>query len=138
MNTTMDNGARARMHRLLWILQIILFLVFMVSGVLKLVLPADQLGEWLTWPKEVPGYLLPLNGVAELLGALAMVLPGLTGRMPQLTSWAGYGLLVIMIMAAGFHLSHSGAIMLPANVLFGAMAGFVGWGRGSQVPLEGK
>jgi hypothetical protein len=57
---------------------------------------------------------------------------------PQLVSWAGYGLFTIMILAAGFHLSHSGFYMLPANILIGGLAGFVGWGRGSQVPIQPK
>ena len=39
--------------------------------------------------------------------------------------------------ATGFHISHSGFYMLPANALLGALAGWVGWGR-YQVPLPGR
>lgn len=133
---------RVRMHKILWVMQGFLFLVFTTSGILKLVLPMAKLADLMTWPGLITGsfseQLVRVNGAAELLGGLAMLLPGLTRRMTHLTSWAGYGLLVVMVMAAGFHLSHSGIAMLPANIVLGALAGYVGWGRGSQVPLEGR
>ncbi len=127
-----------KLHTALWIAQILLFLVFGASGVLKLLLPLDKLVEMMVWPGLVPEQLLRANGAAELLGALGVVLPAYTRIKPHLTSWAGYGLLFIMILAGGFHLSHSGFYMLPANLLLGGLAGFVGWGRGSQVPIAQK
>ena len=127
-----------RLHTALWIAQILLFLVFGASGALKLFLPLDKLIEMMVWPGLVPEQLVRTNGVAELLGALGMVLPAYTRIKPHLTSWAGYGLLFVMTLATGFHISHSGFYMLPANILLGGLAGFVGWGRGSQVPITPK
>ena len=138
--SSLSNGAApsGRLHTALWIVQILLFLTFGASGVLKLLLPLEKLVEMMVWPGLVPGQLVRANGAAELLGALGMVLPAYTRIKPHLTSWAGYGLLFVMTLAAGFHMSHSGFYMLPANILLGGLAGFVGWGRGSQVPIAPK
>ena len=136
----MDNGPKTardqRLHKLLWAAQVVLFILFMTSGILKLLLPMEQLIELLKWPGMVPDQLVRLNGLAEVLGALGLIVPGMTRIQPQLVSWAGYGLFFIMILAAGFHMSHTGFYMLPANIVIGGLAGFVGWGRGSQVPIE--
>lgn len=128
------NDHQARMHRNLWVMQWLLAIVFGASGLLKLALPVERLVALMTWPGLVPDALVRVNGLAELAGAFGLILPGLMKRSPQLTPLAAYGLVLIMCLAAGFHISHSGFSMLPANILLGALAGWVGWGR-NQVPV---
>ena len=48
--------------------------------------------------------MLHLIGVSEPVGCLGVILPMLTGVMPQLTPTAAAGLTVIMILATGFHI----------------------------------
>jgi hypothetical protein len=118
-----------RKHALLWAFQIVLALVFGALGGMKLFMSSEALADLMIWPGLIPEGLVRFNGAAELLGALGLVLPGLTGIKTWLTCYAGYGLTVIMIMAMGFHMSHSGWYLIFPNLLLAGMALFVGIGR---------
>jgi DoxX-like family len=61
------------MNVALWIVQGLLAAVFLLAGGAKLVLPLDQM----TGPVALPGWFLRFIGLAEVLGALGLVLPGL-------------------------------------------------------------
>src|SRR6266481_6035457 len=92
----MDIGrGRSTMNVALWIVQGLLAALFLFAGGAKLVLPLDQM----TGPVALPGWFLRLIGVAEMLGALGLVLPGLLRVRPGLTSLAAAGLVIIMIGA---------------------------------------
>ena len=62
---------------------------------MKLALPIDAMAG----PIGLPGGFLRLVGVAETLGAIGLILPGLTRIYPELTLAAAAGLVVIMIGA---------------------------------------
>src|SRR5881392_3770601 len=92
----MDIGrGRSTMNVALWIVQGLLAALFLVAGGAKLVLPLDQM----TGPVALPGWLLRFVGVAEVLGALGLVLPGLLRIKPGLTPLAAAGLVIIMVGA---------------------------------------
>ena len=114
---------------LLWVLQGLLALLFVFAGVMKLVLPLDQLAG----PVQLPGLFLRFIGVAEVLGAVGLVLPVLLGIRPSLTPLAAAGLVVIMIGAVGITLA--GGMLAPSLVplTVGAMAASVGYGRWSMM-----
>src|SRR5947207_10989929 len=86
---------RSTMNVTLWIVQGLLAALFLVAGGAKLVLPLDQM----TGPVALPGWLLRFVGVAEVLGALGLVLPGLLRIKPGLTPLAAAGLVIIMVGA---------------------------------------
>ena len=81
------------MSRVLWIVQGLLAALFLFAGVMKLVLPLDQLPG----PVELPGWFLRFIGVVEVLGALGLILPALLRIRPGLTPLAAAGLVIIMI-----------------------------------------
>ena len=114
---------------LLWFLQGLLALLFVFAGVMKLVLPLDQLAG----PVQLPGLFLRFIGVAEVLGAVGLVLPVLLGIRPSLTPLAAAGLVVIMIGAVGITLA--GGMLAPSLVplTVGALAASVGYGRWSMM-----
>ena len=62
---------------------------------MKLVLPIEEMTKQIA----MPGPFLRFIGVAEVLGGLGLVLPGLTGIRPRLTPLAAAGLVIIMIGA---------------------------------------
>src|SRR5437879_11590246 len=69
----MDIGReRSTMNVALWIVQGLLAALFLFAGGAKLVLPLDQMAG----PVALPGWFLRFLGVAEVLGALGLVLPG--------------------------------------------------------------
>src|SRR5256886_2921341 len=71
--------------------------LFLFAGGAKLVLPLDQMAG----PVALPGWFLRFLGVAEVLGALGLVLPGLLRIRPGLTPLASAGLVIILVGAAG-------------------------------------
>jgi hypothetical protein len=82
----------------------------------------------------LPGLFLRFIGVAEVLGALGLVLPGLLRIRTWLTSFAAAGLVVIMIGATVVTVlggSIAGAL-LPLTV--GVLCAVVARGRWQGVP----
>jgi hypothetical protein len=119
------------MNRGLWIVQVLLALFFaLASGAPKLLLPADAL----PMPIPLPRPIVLFIGVAEVLGALGLVLPGLLKIRPGLTLLAAGGLVLVTIGATGYQL----AAREPGNAAFAAVVGlvcaFVGYGRWRLVP----
>ena len=98
-----------RLSSVLWIVQGLLALIFLFAGGTKLVLPIEEM----TKEVALPGTFLRLLGVAEVLGALGLILPGLLRIRPGLTPLAAAGLVLIMIGAtvdlAGDHGPGAGA-----------------------------
>jgi uncharacterized membrane protein len=131
MTDTLSNAVAAsqkdaRQDRLVWIAQVVLFLAFLTAGIMKLVLGMEELTRILTWPGALPEWFVRTIGVAEVLGAIGVLVPALTGIKPWLTALAAFGLMVLMICALGFHIMlFQGAMLLPSLVL-GILAAFVG------------
>src|SRR5215203_6458783 len=80
----------------LWIVQGLLALLFLFTGGTKLLLPLEVLTEQ---TPLLPGLFVRFLGVAEVLGAIGLILPGLLGIRPGLTPLAASGLVIIMIGA---------------------------------------
>jgi DoxX-like family len=108
----------------LWIIQGLLAILFLFAGVLKLVLPIEAM----TKQMQLPGPFLRFIGVAEVLGALGLILPGLLRRLPKLTPLAAGGLVIIMIGATALTL-RNGVAMALFPFCVGALLVFVAYGR---------
>jgi uncharacterized membrane protein YphA (DoxX/SURF4 family) len=117
----------------LWIVQILLALVFIASGSMKL-FAFDQFAASTPALANQRG-LVTFIGIAELAGALGLILPRLTGILPVLTTWAAAGLATIMVLATGFHLMRSEISHAVVTIILLSLATFVVYGRGfrSQV-----
>lgn len=129
-----------RSHRALgaslWIAQSILTLMFVMAGVLKTTTPLDRLAGMLPWTADVPGGLVRFIGVAEFAGALGLILPALLRVAPWLTALASFGLTVVMLLAAAFHLSRGESAAIGMPIALGALAAFVAWGRWRAAPIR--
>lgn len=119
----------------LWTVQILLALFFAgASGAPKFFLP----DELLAMPIVLPRAFLVFIGTAEVLGALGLILPGVTHVRPGLTPLAAACLVVLTICAAIYQvLGHQ-----PGNAVFalviGLAAAFVAYGRWRLAPLGGS
>src|SRR5215510_439764 len=80
---------------LLWLVQALLAALFLFAGGMKLVLPLEALAG----PVALPGLFMRFIGVAEVAGALGLILPSLLRIQPRLTPVAAVGLVIIMIGA---------------------------------------
>jgi hypothetical protein len=115
----------------LWIAQGLLALVYLVAGGLKVVRPRGQLvasGNF-DWMKDSSDAGVKAVGLVEILGALGVILPWLTGIAAILTPLAAIGLVVVQIGALRVHLVRNERQPLPANVVLLLLAAFVAVGR---------
>ena len=119
------------MNKLLWVVQVLLALVFLFSGVMKFVMPPAEMLKGSPFPL----WFLRFIGVCEILGAIGLVVPGLTRIRPGLTPLAAACLVIIMIGAVASTVGTMG--IGPAMVPFvvGVLAIFVAWGRWKAAPL---
>ncbi|MFF0468771.1 DoxX family protein [Micromonospora zamorensis] len=92
------------MNVVLWIIQILLAVVFAGAGFAKLTQPKDKLRELMRWVDPVPPTQVKALGAVELLAALGLVLPPLTGIATVLTPLAATGLVIVMIGGILVHL----------------------------------
>ena len=79
--------------------------------------------------------LVTFIGIAELAGAIGLILPALTGIFPVLTTWAAVGLATIMVLATGFHLFRGEVSHAVVTVILLALAAFVIFARGFKAPV---
>ncbi|GAA4374662.1 DoxX family protein [Agromyces bauzanensis] len=68
-------------------------------------------------------------GLLEILGAIGLILPQLTGILPWLTIAAAAGLALIQVGAMTLHISRGEYKMLPINLVLFALPAFVFFGR---------
>jgi hypothetical protein len=113
------------MNYALWIVQGLLALLFLFAGGMKLVLPLEELAG----PIALPGLFIRFIGVAEVLGALGLILPGLLRIRPGLTSLAAAGLVIIMIGATVITLMSGTVASALIPLVVGLLAAFVAYGR---------
>ena len=125
-------------HVVLWAGQILLALAFGMAGVMKSTQPIAELAVAMGWPADVPAVLVRFIGVSELTAALGLVLPAVTRVRTVLTPLAAFGLVLIMILAAGFHVLRAEFAAVPINVVLGATASFVAWGRLKWAPIPSR
>ena len=126
------------LHITLWIAQVLLAAMFLMSGFMKLAQPIDQLSKMLPWAAQVPEALVRFIGAAEVLGALGLILPSLLRIKPQLTAWAAIGIAVIMLLATFFHISRGENGAIGMNIVLALLAAFIAWGRFKKAPIPAK
>ncbi len=137
MSTLASNPSGKVLAVSLWTVQVLLAVFFVYGGITKLFTPATQLAEMMPWTANYPVLVL-ITGIADLLGGLGILLPSATRIQPRLTLLAGWGLIVLQILALGFHLMRGEAMVAPMNVILLALIGFVVWGRAKALPIPAR
>jgi uncharacterized membrane protein YphA (DoxX/SURF4 family) len=113
----------------LWIVQGLLAMLFLFAGGTKLTLPVEAMSE----PVALPGLFLRFLGVAEVMGAIGLILPLLLRVHTYLTPVAAAGLVIIMIGATVITASTGaiGGAVVP--LIVGVLAAAVVYGRREEV-----
>ena len=116
----------------LWIAQVALSCLFLFAGGMKLVVPSEALAM----PVPLPAGFLRLIGVAEVFGAVGLVLPGLLRIHEELTPLAASGL--VIIMAGATVITALGGTIAPAVVplLLGVVAAAIAFSRRQAIVIE--
>lgn len=132
-NDRNDGGSVARgkgMHYALWTIQVLLAALFIFSGVMKFLMPVAKMQQG---PVVLPGWFLHFIGLAEILGGLALVLPGWTGIQRKLTPIAAVGLLIIMTGATVVAVMSGGGVTAAIPFIVGVLVTLVACGRWNWV-----
>jgi uncharacterized membrane protein YphA (DoxX/SURF4 family) len=117
------------MNSALWVVQVLLLALYASAGIMK-VFATSKARTSMSWAGRHPEGYVRLVGGSELLGALGLVLPLLTGILPILTPLAAIGLSLVQILAIlTEHLPHKEYSFIPLNVLLFALSVFVAVGR---------
>jgi DoxX-like protein len=119
-------------NRALWIVQSLLAALFLFAGAVKLVMPLEVLTDQL----PLPGAFIRLIAVAEMLGALGLILPSLLRIRPQLTPLAAAGLVSIMVGAVIVTVATIDVPSALMPLVVGLLATFVGYGRARLAPIS--
>lgn len=122
------------MAALLWTLQVVLAALFLAIGGLKLVRPKDALLDRMGALEPYRPLTVKAIGLAEVLGALGLVLPPLLG-MGAWVPWAALGLAFVMIAAAIGHAERGEWPKIGINVAVLVLTLVVIYGRSPEVPF---
>ncbi|MEP6915456.1 MAG: DoxX family protein [Acidobacteriota bacterium] len=139
MNFKKMSGDRVRgsgrtVNVLLWIVQVLLALVFLFAGGMKLILPLEALAG----PVALPGAFMRFLGVAEVLGAIGLILPGLLRIRPGLTPLAAVGLVIIMTGATGITMIWMDVAQAMVPLTVGLLAVAVAYSRVRVAPIAAR
>lgn len=118
------------MNVVLWIVTIVLAVVFLGAGLMKLTRPKEQLAaSGMGFVEDFSAGAVKAIGAVEVLAAIGLILPAVTGVAPILVPLAASGLVLLMVGAIITHLRRKEAPMALANVVLLLLALFVAWGR---------
>jgi uncharacterized membrane protein YphA (DoxX/SURF4 family) len=118
------------MNLALWIIAIVLAVVFIASGLMKQFVPKSKLvtsGQG--WAEDYSPTNIRLIGLAEVLGAIGLVLPAAVHIAPMLVPLAAVGLALVMAGAIAVHARRKETMNIAVNVVLIVLAVFVVWGR---------
>lgn len=116
------------LHVSLWIVQIVLAIGFIWASAMKLFLPADKLAAMWPWTAG-NGTLTKVTGVLDLLAGVGLVLPTLLRTRKEITVYAAWGTILLMVAASIFHITRGEASLIGVNIFFAVMAALVALGR---------
>ncbi len=117
------------MNIALWVIQGILAFMFGMAGMMKTFQPIDKLAVKVPWVKDYPAGVVRFVGIAEVLGAVGLIVPLLSGILPILTPVAAVSLALVMVLAAIYHFRKGEMKEIGFNFVLGALSAFVAYGR---------
>ena len=118
------------MNIALWVAAALLAIAFLATGLLKITRSKEQLAAaGMGWTEGFSPSTITAIGVAEVLGAVGLILPAVLDVAPVLVPVAAVGLALVMVGAATTHLLRKETRMVVLNVVLLALALFVAWGR---------
>lgn len=121
------------MSKFVWVLQVLLAVAFFAHGWLFLTPPA-AIAEQMN--ASLPRWFQLFLGVAEVMAAIGLTLPGLTRTMPWLVSSAAGGIMIVMISATIYHVMRGEISSAVITLVLLIMASFVAYMRWRVMPIQ--
>jgi hypothetical protein len=123
------------MNIVLWVFQVLLAAAFFAHGWLFLWPPPEVAVQM---NASLPRWFQVFLGVAEILAAVGLTLPGMTRVMPWLVWWAAAGIMIVMVSATVFHVARNEMSSAAVTLLLLAMATFVAYMRLKVLPIRAR
>lgn len=123
------------LHISLWVIQALLGVLFVGTGLWKLLTPIAQLAAMIPWAGQVSTSFLVAIALIDFLGGVGVVLPALVRVKPGLTVLAALGCALLQVCAIAFHLSRGEGANTPFNFVLVGLSLFVPWGRHYKAPI---
>jgi uncharacterized membrane protein YphA (DoxX/SURF4 family) len=120
------------MRIVLWILQVLLAVAFVLHGWLFLFPPAEMVEAM---NASIPPALRMFIGVAEWLAAIGLIVPAATRILPWLTPLAAAGLMIITGSATVLHLTRGETSSAISTAILFVLAAFVAYMRWKVAPI---
>jgi len=122
-------------NSILWILQGLLALAFLLDGSLEAFMPIGALAHLFPWVSAVPPVLIRVIGVCELLGVIGILVPPLVRILPWLAIGAASGFLLVVASGAILHLWRHEYGVIGVNLVLFLLAALVVYGRVALAPF---
>jgi uncharacterized membrane protein YphA (DoxX/SURF4 family) len=123
------------MNILVWVLQALLAIAFLAHGWLFLSPPAELVDQM---NASMPRWFQLFLGVAEVLAAVGLILPGVTRVRPRLVIHAAVGIMIVMVSATVFHIARGEMSSAAITLVLLGIAAFVAYERHRVVPIAGR
>ncbi|MFJ9024208.1 DoxX family protein [Streptomyces sp. NPDC102259] len=109
-----------------WIVAGPLALFYLYGGGVKMVRSREQLQPMMAWVDSTPMPVVRAIGLIEVLGAIGLILPPLTGIAPWSALAAAIGFVILQIGATRVHLSR-GDRQIALNLTLLLTAAVTAW-----------
>ena len=120
------------MNIMLWVLQVLLAVAFFAHGWLFLSPPPEMVEQM---NALIPPAFRIFIGVAEVLAAIGLTLPGITRIVPALVPAAAAGLMIVMVSATILHTTRGEFSSAITTAVLFALVTFVAYMRWKVRPI---
>jgi uncharacterized membrane protein YphA (DoxX/SURF4 family) len=125
----------APVNIVLWTLQVLLAVAFLAHGWLLLSPPPELVAQM---NAALPRWFQVFIGVAEILAAIGLTLPGLTRIQPRLVVWAAGGIMIVMVSATIYHVARNEMSSAVITLVLLGMAAVVAYMRQRVLPIRAR
>lgn len=108
-----------------WSVSGLLALAYLVAGGAKVFTGYDKIQDRMTWTSRAKPWQVNAVGILEILGAVGLIVPPLTGILPILAPIAASALAVLQVLAIVFHARVGEGKKIGTNVVLLLFALFV-------------
>ena len=122
------------MNVVLWIAHVLRALMFLIHG-RTMVQPPAQVQAGMSYVQDLSPGLRRFISVVEILASIGLVLPPLVNIAPILAPIAAAGLVIVMLLAAAYHVPRRERPNIVLNLGLAPLALFVAYGRCVLVPF---
>jgi uncharacterized membrane protein YphA (DoxX/SURF4 family) len=123
------------MNILLWVLQVLLALAFLAHGWLFLSPPPEIAVQM---NASLPRWFQVSLGVAEVLAAIGLTLPGLTRVKPWLVPLAALGIMIVLVSATVYHLVRGEISSAVITLVMFVLATTLAYMRWRVLPIRSR